>query len=112
MLVGERAPTTDDVYADILLEVGISDVRIIVVSASVIALEFAVPVSCARDVLAGTVLDVLVDVSTSMSAGEIICVRPDIGVDALAGVSFNVSPAKITLETPRLAPFPKLMLCC
>ena len=99
-------------YADILLEVGVSDVRIIAVSAAVIALEFAVPVSCARDVRTGVVFDVLIGALTSMSAGEIICARPDIGVDALAEVSVNVSPDVIILETPRLAPFPKLMLCC
>ena len=57
-----------DVYADILLEVGISDVRIIVVSTVVIALEIAVPVSCAGNVRTGMVFDVLVDVLASMSA--------------------------------------------
>ena len=101
------------VYADILLEVGVSDVRIIAVSAAVIALEFAVPVSCASDVWTGVVVDVLVDVLTSMSAGEIICVRPGIGVDPLAEVSVNVSPDVIILEIAGPAPpFPKLMLCC
>ena len=70
------------------------------------------PVSCAGDILADTVLDMLVDVLVGMPAGEIICVRPGIGVDALAEVNVNVRPAVITLEVARLAPFPKLVFCC
>ena len=105
--------TDGTVCADLLVKVGVSDLWIIVVSATVIALEFAVSVSCAVDILAGVVVDVLVNVLTSMSAGETICVRTGIGVDALAEVNVNVSPDMITLESPRVAPpFPKLMLFC
>ena len=109
VVTDDFADLLSDVCADIL---GVSGVEIIVVFTTVIALEFAVPVSSAGNVRTGMVVGVLVDILISMSAGETICVRPGIGVDTLAEVSVNALPDVITLETPKLATFPKLMLCC
>ena len=77
-----------DVYADILLEVGVSDVRIIVVSTLVIALKFAVPVSCAGD-----------DLSTML-------------VGAFCEVNVNVLAAVMTVDIDMLTPLEKLLLLC
>ena len=101
-----------DAYTDILLEVCVSDVEIIVVSAAVIALEFAVPVSCAGDVLGVILVGVLVNALADVLTGVIICLVFGIVVDSFCGVNVNVLKAVITVDIGMPTPLEKLLLLC
>ena len=93
-----------DVYTDILLEVCVSDVKIIVVSAAVIALEFAVSVSCAGNVLGAMLVGVLVNALTDVLTGVMVCVVFGVDVDAFCGVNINVLKAVLTVDIGKLIP--------
>ena len=69
-----------DTCGEILVEVGISDVGIIVVANAMISLEFAVPVSC---LITGMMVVVLVDVLPGVMAGVMIGIVTGIDIDAL-----------------------------
>ena len=100
------------VYNDILLEVGVSDVEIIVVSAAVIALKFAVPVPCAVDVLRAMLVGVLVDILAGVLPGLIICLVFSIDVEVLPEVSVNVLAAVATGDIAMSAPLENLLILC
>ena len=91
-----------DVITDMRVKLCFSDV---VMAAVVIVLDFAVPKPCARDILAGMMVGVLV----GALSGAVFCVRPGIGVDALAEVLVNVSAAVI-IAMP--SPLEKSLLFC
>ena len=78
----------------ILVEVGLFDVKgIAVVTVTVIALEFALPVSYAVDVLARRIVGVLIDTLTA--------VLPEANIDVL--------PALITVEISMATSFENLL---
>ena len=88
-----------DVCADMRIVVATSCVDIIVVAATVVALEFnTVPLSCVVNVLAGMVVGALFNALTDSLTEPIICDVSRIGVDALAEVNMNVWTALVALK--------------
>ena len=94
------------------MPVGVSDVAIIVVGVAVIALEFAVPVSCAVDFMADTIVGVLSDALTGELTGVPICVVSGTGVDTLAEVNVDILAALMTVEIVISAPLEKPLCFC
>ena len=97
---------------DTLVEIGVSDVGIIVVGAQVVVSEFAVTVSCAGDVLAGVVGGVPIDAFSGVLAGVIIFVVSGIGVGALAEVNVELMSAVMNVRIGMSIPSKKPLPCC
>ena len=89
-----RTNVVDGVCADIRVEVGVSEVEIIVTA----ALEFVVPKSCAEDVLTGMLVGVVGDTLSGVLAGITSCVVSGIGVDVSTEININVLTAVTTVE--------------
>ena len=107
LLIGGATDESADVFidrcTDILVEIGN---MIVAVAAAVIAVEFAVTVSCVGDFPVGMAVRILVNALAGVRTEVIVCAVPDIGVCALAEVNVDA------LASVMPAPLEKAFLFC
>ena len=97
----------------VTVEMVVIEIRVSIVTAAKITLDFVTPVPCVVDVWGDMVVGVLIDALADVMSGKMICVVVSgISIDALTEENADDLASMITAEIGMPTPLEKPLCCC